>query len=375
MNAKRYFQLSYIWPVAVAVAILAIPGGLLPDWVDPLCRAALQWAGIPSAVFAAIMIIWSLNKEARTVRRSTYLSPLVFFPIITAYVVIATGLPATAYRPGPAAGLAWFVMYEFLVLMSVLTLGYTYVGVINLVFVLFRSCGGFDYDEWVATASRGACQSENMGAPAWPSRQALADQSKGGPAKSSRDALVPASPYCFGSWEDEKAKGSSPAGPAQNLAALADSSPDPPPIPVQEARRPEAPMPGQGVRYSEFSDGTAMAAPRFGCSAMANPLDYAANASAPVGAGVGVRYDPSNNPVFSQKAHKRHRSTRPHCATDPLVTALLALLAPLVILSAFAMCRRYPGSDRGPAANHRVWKVEGSGAASTGIRNDSRLNH
>src|SRR5262249_46535194 len=137
MNAKRYFQLSYIWPVAVPVAILVIPGGLLPDWVDQLCRAALQWAGIPSAAFAAVMIFWSLNREASTVRRSTYLSPLLFFPVMTAYLVIASGVPAREYRPGPAAGIAWFVMYEFVLLVAVLTPGYTSVRVVKLAFCLF----------------------------------------------------------------------------------------------------------------------------------------------------------------------------------------------------------------------------------------------
>jgi len=361
MSAKRDFQLSYIWPVVVPVLILALPGSLLPDWIDKLCRAILRWSEIPCAVFAAVMIFWSRNKEVDSVRRSTYLSPLLFFPAISMYLVIVSGVPAGSYRPGPAGGIAWFLIYEFLILTSVLTLGYIYVGVINLVFVLFRSCGGFDYDEWVATTSREPYQPVSLAAPTWPSRRPPHHESTGGLAQTASDSSVPGSPYCFVSWEDEKTKGSSTAGPAHNLEAPANSSPEPLQIPVQKARSPEAaPMPGQSVRNSEFFDRPAMAAPTFGCGTMANPRGLAANPSGPVSAGVGARYEPSNNPVFSQKAHKRHRSAKPLGAPDPLVTALLALLAPLVILSTFAICRHYGGSDRGPAASHRVWKVEGS---------------
>src|SRR5215471_13885461 len=300
MSAKRYFQLSYIWPVALPVAILALPGHLLPDWISQFCRGVLHWAGIPCAVFAAVMILWSRNKEAHSIRRSTYISPPLILPAIAMYLVMAGGMTAKTYSSDPAAAIFALFIYGFAVLTSVLALGYTYVGLINLVFVILRSFGAFEEDEWFATTSEDPYF--NLGAPTWPSRQASYNQSTGGPVQPASDRVVAGSPYCFVSWEHERSKGSSTAHAASNSEAPATSSPEPSPMPDQTARssRP-APLSGQPVRSSEAVDGFALPAPGLRTVNMPNPGGHTATGRTPVSRGLYPEYKASSYPTLEEK--------------------------------------------------------------------------
>src|SRR5215813_9188572 len=143
MSAKRYFQLSYIWPVAVPALMLVLPHFVRDPWIGKVLRAALGPIGIPCVLFGAAMVLWSRSQNANRVRRSTYLAPLLYAPVQGLYLVIAYTVSSSTRRLDTAELAVWFFIIGFLILSVGLTLGYSYVGVLNLAFVGLRSWGAF----------------------------------------------------------------------------------------------------------------------------------------------------------------------------------------------------------------------------------------
>src|SRR5262249_19292043 len=134
MSAKRYFQMAYLWPVVVPAVIGALAGVVVPDWIGEGCKGALRWGAIPAALFATGMLLWTVDKGSVSVRRSTYLAPLLFSPVLGAYLLISSGPQGTANQPG-AQLFAWLMICGFLIVAWVVPVGYCYVGLINLAFV------------------------------------------------------------------------------------------------------------------------------------------------------------------------------------------------------------------------------------------------
>src|SRR5215471_2769895 len=144
MSAKRYFQLSYVWPVVLPVAVLLLPRGAVEDWIQQVCREVLYSGGAPYAVFAGALLLWSGGKEGPSVRRSTYLAPVLFLPVLGMSLVIAAH--RETYQPNPGQLALAVVVYGMIFAIPVLILGYCYVGLVNLGFVILRSLGAFGDD-------------------------------------------------------------------------------------------------------------------------------------------------------------------------------------------------------------------------------------
>src|SRR5215831_15733789 len=129
MSVKRYFQLSYVWPVVLPVVALVFSGGAMANWAQELCRELLYSGGVPYALYAGAMLIWSRDKEGASVRRSTYLAPLLFLPAMAITLVIAVGRAST-YSQDPAQLVAVVFLYGMVLTIPVLVLGYFYVGLV-----------------------------------------------------------------------------------------------------------------------------------------------------------------------------------------------------------------------------------------------------
>src|SRR5262249_54849141 len=121
-----------------------LPGGVVANWVQQLCREFLYSGGAPYALFAGAMLLWSSSKEGGSVRRSTYLAPLLFLPALGMSVVIAAH--RETYQPNPGQLALAVVLYGMVLAIPVLILGYCYVGLVNLGFVTLRSLGAFGDD-------------------------------------------------------------------------------------------------------------------------------------------------------------------------------------------------------------------------------------
>jgi hypothetical protein len=284
MSAKRYFQLSFLWPVVLPSAISVSAAPFLSEWIWGFCNVTLREAGIPYAFFAAVMILWSRKKEAASIRRSTYLSPLLFLPVLFGCFVVTSGLNGALYRWAQFEMVAWLFIYGVFASLATLTVGYCYVALVNLAFIILRSCGAF---------------------------------------QESPTASTPVEQNSLEFLGTEVGR-----------------------LPVH-----------QGSQLPDVSART-----------------NAAECSRPPGSQTSV------NPVSASwadsadkgRAPKKQRIGKPHFAWDPLRTASLALLAPLIFLSAFAFIRRHSVSHGQSPADHRVWNGKGSGAGRAAVNMDRK---
>src|SRR5258708_2613627 len=79
-------------------------------------------------------------------RRSTYLAPVVFLPVLFVRLVIGTVWGLAAARTDQSEIIVWLFLYALFGSAVVLILGYSYVALINLGFVVLRSWGAFQED-------------------------------------------------------------------------------------------------------------------------------------------------------------------------------------------------------------------------------------
>src|SRR5215471_11369501 len=232
MGVKRYFQLFYVWPIVLPVVVLLLPAGVVANWVLELCREVLYSGGVPYLLFAGAMLFWSWDKEGASVRRSTYLAPLLFLPAF-AFSLLIAWRRASMYPQELAELFVMFFLYGLVFTVPVSILGYGYVGLVNLAFVILRSVGAFG-DEPIGTyagfqsegeyCGRGSV--EYAGRASWscgwveparnPRAAAFADgvsPISGSVSPTGMGMCADRSPYGFAGWEDEKMKGASRSGP------------------------------------------------------------------------------------------------------------------------------------------------------------------
>jgi hypothetical protein len=355
MSAKRYFQLAFVWPGVLPVLILALPGWFVAQWVERLSRELLYTAEVPYLLFAALMLFWSCDKEAASVRRSTYLAPLLFLPVLALTMVIA-GLRATGYRSDSAGFLLFVLVYGFILIVPVLSLGYAYVGVINLAFVILRSSGVFPKDP---------IQAPGALPKAWEWRDAGTSQlesdkvhSYGSVKQSGRwaaSSYLPGSTYGFAGWEEEKVRGGSRSSPEIAIQSSCASSPG------EAAQSREAGAQGTACRGA--GDPPARFIPRPEPSGQRPSSEYTTKARSD-GASVNPIPIASASPGTGLRPDKKARSTRARLEWDPLRAASLAMFVPLIMLTAFAICRHKSVLHNQAAAIHRTGDVVGYGAGS-----------
>jgi hypothetical protein len=330
MSVKRYFQLCYIWPIVLPVVVIMLAGGVVANYIEN---------GTPYVLFAGAMLLWSRGKEGSSVRRSTYVAPLLFLPVVAFSVVNAT-LRLSTYHRGAAEVLLGVFEYVLMLALPVLILAYSYVGLVNLVFVILKSFGVFPDESLreLALPSAGpggegeypgvvAPHFEARGACNYPSGQRVGNAVGGAQAggiPATPDSLYPGvSPYRFAGWEDEKVKGASRSSVEVAISAGSSASS----------------ATGSGV--GEGFAGTQIPAP-------ASPP-----ASAPEGR-MENRNMAGLTPYSHGRARREARSGRPIVARDPLRTAALGLLAPLILLSGFAVCRHFGISHQHGVGIHQV---------------------
>src|SRR5215469_4222541 len=379
MSAKRYFQLSYVWPVVLPVAVLVLPGGVVANWVQQLCREFLYSGGAPYALFAGAMLLWSSSKEGGSVRRSIYLAPVLFLPALGMSVVIAAH--RETYQPNPGQLALAVVLYGMILAIPVLILGYCYVGLVNLGFVILRSLGAFSHEEMTAlagleTAGEYAGKA-SLSVPVRP--EARADWSCGPVAEAvkARGVAYPGgatdfsggvsyasgklhpdgSPYGFAGWEDEKMKGASRSCKevASESRVAIDTATTASPVETGSSCTP--------ARPAETGRSSAPASPGGTGSYTPARSAEAVSSRAPVNPASTGWASPRND----WKAQKKRRVIKPLVARDPLTTAALGLLAPLILLSAFAIWRHIGVSRHHPVVIHQVQDGTTNGAG-TGRR-------
>jgi hypothetical protein len=412
MSTKRYFQLSYVWPIVLPVAVLFLPRGFVEDWIQQLCSAVLYSGGVPYALFAGAILLWSVDKEGASVRRSTSLAPVLFLPALGMSVVIAAH--RETYRPSPGQLALAVVFYGMVLAIPVLILGYCYVGLINLGFVILRSLGAFSLEQmalatprvaegyaekasfnaWVRPESREGWSCGPVTQAGNPRRVAYS----GGATPSGATPLsggVPygsgsyvsgmlhpdGSPYGFAGWEDEKMKGASRScqeiasesraeietaatinsagtasscAPARPAGAVSSQVPGRPAGTANLQARPGANMVIQTEANAKVADrrqGLNPPVPGGHSSAVRGSAGGRARAA------VNPAYSGWPSPTNDWKAQKKQRSEKPLVAWDPLKVAAFGLMAPLVLLSAFAMWRHAVNPNGHPVLVHQVDRV------------------
>jgi len=197
------------------------------------------------------------------------------------------------------------------------------------------------------------------------------------------------SPYGFAGWEDEKMKGASRSGPEVATAgcvardAATASTPitgDPTAIPVPPASPAvttgSAAMGNVSAKHVSTPASTATSdRTRTAWSAMTEepraeriaPVEKTGRCSTGYEAGragtsVSAPYGRRASHRNEWRAQKKARAAKPLTEWNPLRTAALGLLAPLILLSGFAVWHHYRVSDRRLGFSHRVVNSEGSGA-------------
>jgi hypothetical protein len=81
------------------------------------------------------------------------------------------------------------------------------------------------------------------------------------------------------------------------------------------------------------------------------------------GTSVNAAYGRRESHRNEWQAQKKARTAKPFAESNPLRTAALGFLAPLILLSAFAVWRHYGAPHWRPSFSHRVVNSLGSGAS------------
>ena len=336
MSAKRYFQLSFLWPVVLPAIILAPSGPVVPEWIGDICRVALVAAGIPYLLFAIAILVWSRNKGVSAIRRSTYLAPVILLPLLFVYLPFPIAFSGASYRSSPGELITWTFIYGGFIAIAVLMLGYAYVAVINFGFLILTSCGALEEDPPTTVEILRNCKLP-------PSPDAVPVHASDLPELSS---IVPTpwtanpgqacSPYGFVGWDDEKLKGCTTGRPK---------------IGQQPWKSPGA-SPGSTMQKPAKSLEAARVRPRV---------------SETTATRITVKPPNPNRAMTSShrgatKSTRKSRKVKVRSWRDPLLTASLAILVPLIILSAFAFCRHHWILRGHSGVNHPAAAYKTSGA-------------
>ncbi len=131
LSGTRYFQISLATPLVIPllfVAFSAATGNV--SALSAVLLASLVLAGGPYLLFATIVLIWSRNRQAATLRRASYFAPLIFltFCFTLSPLLLLTG-----------SGVKEVLSVLLLFSAYTLAIGYFYVLIINAIYELFLS--------------------------------------------------------------------------------------------------------------------------------------------------------------------------------------------------------------------------------------------
>lgn len=143
---KRFLQVSLFSPLVAPPLIIFIGSPLvlglevsgLAALVGFVLIFSLILGGVPYLLFLVGLFAWMRNKETDQVRQMIHLSPLLFIPVLMACALIVgvIGAIAESNPSGLFAGLGLGLFCSVFALI----LGYSYVGLIDIAFLLFRRC-------------------------------------------------------------------------------------------------------------------------------------------------------------------------------------------------------------------------------------------
>ncbi|HID49368.1 MAG TPA: hypothetical protein EYP40_07140 [Chromatiales bacterium] len=122
MSEKRYFAAMLFLPLVLPFSIFVIGENLITG----ILFLSLGFAGIPYLIFALLILLWIRNRDLKSVRTLSYISPLLFIPVQAVYLGVRFVMDKLSTPELGGVGGSIFVSAVYIVIV-----GYAYVLLVN----------------------------------------------------------------------------------------------------------------------------------------------------------------------------------------------------------------------------------------------------
>ena len=137
LNARSYFQLSLLFPIAIPLLTMAVwPRGFAQSHsgltgIFGLADLALLIAGIPYLLFAVALFLWIRRRSLHTIQVAAVIAPIIFCVPVWLFILCLGEVHSIG------AAIFAFIFYSF----WTLAIGYAYVLLTYGIYFLLRFLG------------------------------------------------------------------------------------------------------------------------------------------------------------------------------------------------------------------------------------------
>lgn len=132
MSAKRYFAVMLFLPLILPFSIYVIGNNI----VTGLLFSSLMFAGISYFVFILCILLWMRSRDVKSVRKLSYISPLLFIPVQAIYLCVTFIVDKLSNPELGGLGGSVFVSAVYIVII-----GYAYVVLVNGGYIALLKAG------------------------------------------------------------------------------------------------------------------------------------------------------------------------------------------------------------------------------------------